>query len=70
MTKKEFFEQAKRGLVGGIFWSIGVTIGFVIVTLILAFIATNLITLPLIGNALAGVVRATLEALGTPVPGN
>jgi len=56
---------AREGVVGGIFWSIGVTLGFAIVTLILAFLATNLITVPLIGNAIASIVRATLESLGS-----
>lgn len=65
MNKKSFWELAREGIVGGIFWSIGVTLGFAIVTLILAFLTANLITVPLIGNAIATIVRATLESLGS-----
>lgn len=65
MTKKEFFTYAKEGIVKGIFWSIGVSIGFALVTTLLVFVLSQAETLPVIGSAIASVVRATLESLGS-----
>lgn len=63
MTKKQIVEYAKEGILKGVFWSIGVSIGFAIVSVLLAFLAANIITLPVIGNAIADIVRVTLESL-------
>ncbi len=64
MTKKEFWTYAKEGMVKGIFWSIGVSIGFAIVTTVLVFVLSQAETLPIIGSAIASIVEATLDALG------
>jgi len=61
--KKEFIKEARKGIVGGIFWSIGVTIGFAIVSTFLIGILSNINTLPIIGNFLADVVEQTQKNL-------
>lgn len=68
MTKKEILQSAKQNIVNGIFWSIGVSIGFAIVTTLLVFVFSRLEALPVIGNFVASIVEATLEALGTDLP--
>jgi hypothetical protein len=68
MTKKEFWENAKQGLVNGIFWSIGASIGFAIVTTILVSLMSRAGTLPLLGSFIASIVRSTLQSLGVEVP--
>ena len=70
MTLKELARHAKEGVVKGFFWSIGVTIGFAVVTSLLVFVLSRAEALPFIGQAIASVVQATLESLGTGVPGN
>jgi len=61
--KKEFIKEARKGIVGGIFWSIGVTIGFAIVSAVLIGILSNINTLPIIGNFLADVIEQTQKNL-------
>jgi hypothetical protein len=70
MTLKEFAKHAKEGVVKGFFWSIGVTLGFAAITTLLVFVFSRAEALPLVGNAIASIVQATLESLGTGVPGN
>ena len=68
MTKKEFISHAKEGVVKGFFWSVGVTLGFAVVTSLLAFIFSRVETLPLIGKFIASIVQATLVSLSTATP--
>lgn len=63
MTKKEFWEQAKQSVVGGIFWSIGVTIGFAVVSVLLITVFSRVDTIPVIGNFVADVVEQTRWSL-------
>jgi len=70
MTLKEFAKHAKEGIVKGFFWSVGVSLGFAVITTLLVFVFSRAETLPIIGHAIASIVQATLESLGTGVPGN
>lgn len=63
MSKKEFWENAKKGLVGGMFWSIGVTIGFAIVSAFIIIFLSQVDTIPVIGNFVADVVEQTQRNL-------
>lgn len=63
MTRKEFLEQAKKGLVGGVFWSIGVSLGFAIVSAIIIGVLSNVDTVPIIGSFVADVVEQTQRNL-------
>lgn len=60
----------KQGLVSGIGWAFGVTIGFVLISTFLVFIVGRVGGLPLIGDWLASIVEATLDQLSlrTPLP--
>ena len=51
------------GLVRGIGWAFGVTIGFVLVSTILVFLLRSLGGLPLVGNWMASIVEATQASL-------
>lgn len=63
MTKKEFFKTAKTALVNGIFWAMGATLGFAIVSTILIAILSRVNTLPVIGDFVADVVEQTEKSL-------
>jgi hypothetical protein len=56
-------ELLKEGLVAGIGWAFGVTIGFVIISILLAILLQALGGLPLIGNWFASIVEATQSQL-------
>ena len=58
--KKEMF---KRGVVAGIGWAIGVTIGFALVSTILILVTKALGRLPSIGDFFASIVESTQESL-------
>jgi len=60
---KSFVKLFKDGLVRGIGWAFGVTIGFVIISTILVFVLKNLGGLPFIGSWIASIVEATQESL-------
>jgi ABC-type enterochelin transport system permease subunit len=62
-------EAFKTGLYSGVGWSFGVTIGFVLVSAVLAIILQSLGGLPLIGGFIADVVQETNSQLlkRTPV---
>lgn len=53
----------KEGLWKGIGWSFGVTIGFMLVSLLLVLIVNILGGTPLIGGWIASLVEATQQAL-------
>jgi hypothetical protein len=65
MSKMKTF---KKGLIGGIGWAFGVTIGFVIISTILVLILRSLGGLPVIGDWLASIVEATMEQLTKRTP--
>ncbi|MBU0572238.1 hypothetical protein KKE18_00965 [Patescibacteria group bacterium] len=58
----------KEGLIRGIGWAFGVTIGFVIISTILVIILRSLGGLPVIGDWIASVVEATLSQLAKRTP--
>ena len=52
-------ELFKDGIIAGIGWAFGVTVGFVVISILLAILLQTLGGLPLIGNWLASIVEAT-----------
>jgi len=62
-VNKKSWEHFKDGIIIGIGWAIGVTIGFVIISTTLLFVLRNLGGLPLVGRFFASVVEATQEQL-------
>jgi hypothetical protein len=58
----------KEGLIRGIGWAFGVTIGFVIISTILIFVLRSLGGLPVIGAWIASIVEATLSQLAKRTP--
>jgi len=52
-------ELFKEGVIAGVGWAIGVTVGFVIVSTILVFVLQILGGLPFIGNFFANIVQET-----------
>jgi phage shock protein PspC (stress-responsive transcriptional regulator) len=59
MTIKTF----KEGFIGGLGWSFGVTIGFVVISTIVVAILNALGGLPIIGSFIAAIVRETQNQL-------
>lgn len=59
----------KQGLVSGIGWAFGVTIGFFLISSLLAFLLKQIGGLPLIGDWIASIVDATLAQLSARTPG-
>ncbi len=53
----------KEGIIKGFFWSIGVTLGFAFVSVLLVLIFNQLGGIPLIGNFIATIVESTQESL-------
>lgn len=58
---KTFFD----GIIRGIGWSFGATIGFAIISTLLVVILSNLGGLPVVGKWLADIVEVTLKQLAT-----
>jgi len=58
----------KEGLIKGIGWAFGVTIGFVIISTILVLILRALGGLPVVGGWFASIVEATMEQLTKRTP--
>ena len=63
MKKKENIRKFKDGLVGGLGWAFGVTIGFVIVSIIVFSLLRWAGGIPVIGSWVADIVEATQEQL-------
>ena len=61
-------ELLKRGFYSGIGWAFGATIGFAIISTILAFLLNQIGGIPLLGGWIARVVDATLGQLSTRTP--
>ena len=58
----------KQGIISGIGWAFGVTIGFVLISTLIVFILNLLGGLPLIGNWIAGIVEVTQTQLQERTP--
>jgi len=58
-----FFQHFKNGFIGGLGWSFGVTIGFVLISTIIVSSLRIAGGLPLVGEWIAGIVTATQESL-------
>ncbi len=52
-----------HSFVGGIAWAVGLTLGVSLLVYLLGFVATALGGIPVIGEWLAQVIKATLDAL-------
>ena len=52
-----------QGIIAGIGWAIGVTIGFVLISSVFVFVLKSLGGVPVIGTWTADIVEATLEQL-------
>ena len=63
MEKKSYGRLFKKGVIRGIGWAFGVTIGFAIISTVLVVVLRGLGGLPLIGDWLASVVEVTQESL-------
>lgn len=62
---RELFQQ---GIFAGIGWAIGVTIGFVMISIVLVFVLRNLGGMPIVGSWIASVVESTQEQLARRTP--
>lgn len=63
MEKKSHGQLFKEGVISGIGWAFGVTIGFAVISTVLVVVLRGLGGLPLIGNWLASIVEVTQESL-------
>lgn len=63
--KKEMF---LRGIIAGIGWAIGVTIGFALISTILVLVFKSLGGLPLVGDFFSSVSQTTQESLINKTP--
>lgn len=61
-------ELFKEGVIAGLGWAIGVTIGFVLISSVLVLILRQLGGLPLIGDWIASVVEETQSQLVKRTP--
>ena len=58
----------RDGLIKGFFWSIGVTLGFAFVSVVLVWILSSAGGLPIIGGWIANIVEVTQSSLSTRTP--
>ena len=63
MRKGDNLRKFKNGLIGGLGWAFGVTIGFVIVSIVALSLLRSAGGIPVIGNMIANVVEATQDQL-------
>jgi len=68
MKAKYYLNLFKEGLVRGMAWAFGATIGFIVISTITVFILRHLGGLPLVGNFIASIVEATLDQLVKRTP--
>jgi hypothetical protein len=61
--KINYWAIFKKGIIRGLGWAFGATLGFAIVSTILIFILRRAGGLPLVGSFVASIVNATLEQL-------
>ena len=62
-NKKSSLKIFLESLISGLGWSLGVTIGFAVVSTILVFALNSIGGLPVIGNWIADIVQETEKAL-------
>jgi len=68
MKSSSFTEHIKKGLIGGFFWAIGVSLGFTFVSIVTIFFLSRFISFPVVGGFVASVVEATQATLQTRSP--
>jgi len=56
---KDKVSSFKDGLIHGMGWAFGVTIGFLILSAVLLFVANSLGGIPIIGDAVRGLIQTT-----------
>jgi hypothetical protein len=61
--KVNYLKLLKRGVVRGMGWAFGATIGFAIISTLLVFVLRKAGGLPLVGNFIATIVDATIDQL-------
>lgn len=61
--KINYLRLLKRGIVRGMGWAFGATIGFAIVSTVLVFVLRKAGGLPLVGSFIATIVDATIDQL-------
>ncbi len=57
------FDVAKKGFIQGLGWSFGVTLGFVLISILIAFILKIIGGLPVVGKWIADIVEVTQKQL-------
>lgn len=57
-----------HGVFAGIGWAVGVTIGFVLISVVLVFVLRSLGGLPIVGKWIAAIVEATADQLAKRTP--
>ncbi len=62
-SESDYRKLFQQGIIAGIGWAIGVTIGFVLISSIFVFVLKSLGGVPIIGAWTADIVEATLEQL-------
>ncbi|QQS39564.1 hypothetical protein IPM62_03045 [Candidatus Woesebacteria bacterium] len=65
MSSLDLFRQ---GIFAGIGWALGVTIGFVMISMVLVFVVRSLGGMPIIGNWIALIVEETQKQLSVRTP--
>jgi hypothetical protein len=65
---KEKLKLFLNGFIQGMGWSFGVTLGFIIISILLVYVLKLLGGMPLIGNFIAGIVESTLEQIKFRTP--
>jgi uncharacterized membrane protein required for colicin V production len=63
MIKRTLKDTIIHSFIGGIFQGLGLTVGIALIAYFLSFIVNAIGGLPFVGDMLANVVNATLEAL-------
>jgi hypothetical protein len=56
-------ELFKEGVMAGLGWAVGATIGFVLISTLLVFVLNLLGGLPIIGSLIASIIQSTQEQL-------
>lgn len=68
MEKSKKVSYFKKGIITGIGSAIGLTIGFALVSTLLAFFLKSIGGVPLVGGWIADIVESTQESLVTRSP--
>jgi len=62
-TRNKHIKNFRDSIVSGIGWSVGVTVGFALISTFLVVFVARLGGLPLVGNGIAAIVDATNQSL-------